>query len=441
MSDVKFPKKLLESCQQKNITKIQNFFLTDKLGRYTCWSKPIIENFGFDLFKNSMLDWEHDFFVKKYKQDLINNVMFLACEGNEDCQNYIIKNKIPFNESTIFYLYHLFENVQDKKSENIASFLEALKKIEHPAKDIFNPKSTFFSALEGLCYKKTRALQMKDFFNMDFSQEHKDGFLRWSAINLDWRSCEYWISEGADIMLNSIQKEDEKPATSINQVISNVVKGSYQKDRKNGFWAFDARHLRVFNKGSVFAGQDSTFEILIKSCNLEQKSVDNPLWEKTATNIIEQLECDSAKRILRIAIKNNAKFSLSWFKNENEAAKFIEYNFDYGGLELLKEWVDKSPKNEKKLIQMVYKQAVINGCTEMCEKLVLERFDPTDFINSDAFKNISQNGSMTSHIKNSHMLDHIEKSRRIIQSFYLHQNLSETLNEHSNRTPSKKSKI
>ncbi len=445
MSNIKFPKKLLEACQNGDVSKMQKFFLSDKLGRYNCWSKPIIENFGFELFKTAMLDWKDEFFENKYKKDLLSTVMFLACDGNKECQKYIIDEKIPFNEHTIFSLSHLIdkiqlnnliENVRSSKDSDFMDFFEQLKTIEHPKNEIFDENSPFFGFIETSFYKKNRAILFKEFFNMQFSQKHKEVFLRWSAINLDWRSCQHWISEGASLMLESLQQENNTKK-SLAGVLTNQIKGNYP----NGFWVFDARHLRSFSQGRVFAGQDTTFEVLIKACTIEQKSANNLFWEKTATNIIEQFECDQAKHVLRIALENNADFSLKWFKNENEAAKFIEFNFYHGGLQLMKKWINDFPENKNKLVQMVYKQAVLNGESGICEKLVSENFSPEDFINSDAFKNITKNGSMTAHIKNSYILSQVELSRKIVHSFYLSKSLGETLSTETPKTPIRKIKI
>lgn len=437
MSDIKFPKKLLEACQNGDVSKMQKFFLSDKFGRYTCWAKPIIEKFGFNLFRSAMLDWNYDFFEKKYRKDLLSNVMFLACDGNKECQKYIIDEKIPFNALSIFSLSHLIDKVQSNQNPDFIVFFEKLKTIEQPKNEIFDENGKFFSLLETSFYKKNRAIALKEFFNIDFSQKHKEVFLRWSAINLDWRSCQHWINEGASVMLESLQQESNNTKTSLASVLTNQIKGNYP----NGFWVFDARHLKSFNQGRVFAGQDTTFEVLIKACTIEQKSAKNPFWEKTARNIIEQYEYDSAKGILRIALVNNAEFCFDWFKNENEAAKFIELNFYHGGLQLMKKWTDEFPESKKKLIQMVYKQAVLNGESGICEKLVSENFNPEDFIKSDAFKNIAKNGSMTAHIKNSYILNQVELSRKIVHSFYLSKILGETLTTDIPKSPTRKIKI
>lgn len=402
MSNIKLPKALLSSCENNEPLKARKFIEKDKLGRYSYWFETIRNNYGFELFKNIYIDWDHSYF-NRYKEDVLNYTMQNACNGRKEEQKFIIENKIPFNPNSIYFLRDLVDLIEEDKENKI--FLNELNSIKQPVNKIFDIQSDFADSITNSFYQKKHAEILKNFFNKDFSQEFKDEFLHKSAIFLDYRNISYWLDNGADIELKSIQNKKE-----------------------NKFWVFNSRNLVNFKDGAIFGGQEASFELLINSCTAEQKSKNNQLWMQTAKRIIEQFDIHSAKSTIRLALKANAEFDFSWFKNENDAAKMIEENWGYGSEKLLRVWTENYPQVASKLIQMVYKQAVLNARYEMCEDLINKGYDPKNFIESQAFKNICENGSMIKHVKNISTRDWIEKTTKLLNSFGLHQKLSENLN-------------
>lgn len=407
MKNIKIPKKLFEALEQKNLVHCAKI-LNNKdlsLNRITI-SEAIIDLFGFEQFASLIL--KNNYLINK--KEYVKGALLSSCKGNLEAQEYCMQNNIQFNAESLPYIVQIL----DRDDNN---YLNRIKYNQQNLETIFTEAKDSQIHPHYYLYKRKYAQKLNEVLGINFDQQFKDNSLYFSSTNLDGNSCQYWLDNGADIYLKSIQHQQTTP-----------------------FWVFNSRNLIYFHPNGIYAGQEHTFSTLLSYCSSKDLKAENPLWEKTIQIIISQQNNFKSRGTIQMIFEHGSDIKSKWFQNENEAAKLICILSPEISIKLLNSLYEEpnSSLNKDNLVKYTFKNAVLNSNEELCKMMINSGYRADKFIKSKAFSNIAQEGSLVKS-KSKLLVNKIQYTRKILDSLESYNVLQEAIKSKNNST--KRNKI